>query len=187
EASETRGGHAGTLVLRVEADRFREAMAALRGLGRVERLSMRGRVVTGEVVDLRARLRVALERRRTLEGLMERARTVRDVLRVQAALDRTLVEIEEIRAQLRALDRLTAMATIRLSLREEGEPLELTGGTATAPGVGSAVRHAVAGFFRVVFAVVVGLGYVLPIALVVGSVLGVGWLVARRVRGRAPT
>ncbi|HXF37448.1 MAG TPA: DUF4349 domain-containing protein [Actinomycetota bacterium] len=186
EVSETRGDRAGVLVLRVDAARFGRAMDELRGLGEVERQVLRGRVVTGEVVDLQARLRIALERRRTLVDLLREARTVAETLRVQRALDETQVEIEEIQSRLATLDDLTAQATIRLVLREEGVPVRLTGDTATAPSVGTALRHAVAGFFRVVFAVLVGLGYVLPIAVLVAVVLGVGWLVARRVRRRVP-
>jgi hypothetical protein len=186
EVSETRGDRAGVLLLRVDAARFGRAMDELRGLGVVEREVLRGRVVTGEVVDLQARLRIALERRRTLVDLLREARTVAETLRVQRTLDETQVEIEEIQSRLATLDDLTAQATIRLVLREEGVPVRLTGDTATAPSVGTALRHAVAGFFRVVFAVLVGLGYVLPIAVLVALVLGVGWLVARRVRRRVP-
>lgn len=182
EVSETRGGRAGTLVLRVEAARFREAMDALRSLGRVERQVLRGRVVTGEYVDLRARLRIALERRRTLRELQARARTVGEVLRVQRALDQTQFEIEQILSRLRTLDRLTEMATIRVALREEGAEVAFTEDPARAPSLGAALRHAVAGFFRVVFAVIVGLGYVLPVAVAVAVVAVLGRLVLRRVR-----
>jgi hypothetical protein len=182
ESSETQGGRAGRLVLRVQAARFREAMDALRSLGRVERQSLRGRVVTGEYVDLRARLRIALERRRILRELQAKAGTVGEVLRVQRALDQTQLEIEQVLSRLRTLDRLTEMATITIALREEGAEVSFTEPVARAPSLGAAFRHAVAGFFRVVFAVIVGLGYVLPVAVAVAVVAALGWLVLRRVR-----
>jgi hypothetical protein len=104
------------------------------------------------------------------------------VLRVQRALDQTQLEIEQILSRLRTLDRLTAMATIRVALREEGAEVAFTEDPARAPSLGAALRHAVAGFFRVVFAVIVGLGYVLPVAIAVAVVAVLGWLVLRRVR-----
>ena len=57
-----------------------------------------------------------------------------------------------------------------------------TQGAVEHPGLGSAWAHAIAGFFGVVFAVVVGLGYLVPIAVVLLS----GWLVFRRFRRRTP-
>jgi uncharacterized membrane protein YgaE (UPF0421/DUF939 family) len=57
-----------------------------------------------------------------------------------------------------------------------------TQGEVNHPGLGSAWAHAIAGFFGVVFAVVVGLGYLVPIAVV----LLIAWLVYRRFRRRSP-
>jgi VIT1/CCC1 family predicted Fe2+/Mn2+ transporter len=105
-----------------------------------------------------------------------------EVLRVQRALDQTQLEIEQVLSRLRTLDRLTEKATITIALREEGAEVSFTDPVARAPSLGAAFRHAVAGFFRIVFAVIVGLGYVLPVAVAVAAVAALGWLVLRRAR-----
>jgi hypothetical protein len=115
-----------------------------------------------------------------LLDLMERATTIEQTLRVQNALDDVQLRIEQIQGELNLLDDQTSMATIEATLREAGAPVELTQEEVEAPSVGSAWRHAIAGFFRALFAVFVGIGYLLPLALLAAVVVGIVLLVRRR-------
>jgi hypothetical protein len=167
----------GTLTLRVPARAFDETLQALRALGTVEVQSVHGKDVTADYVDLRARLRIARSRREVLLGLMKDATTIEQTIRVQNALDETQLRIEELQGQLRLLDDRTSLATIRLALRERGVEPEAEVEAASIP---NAFERAAAGFVGVIAAIVIGLGYLLPL-LILGLAV---WFVSLRVRRR---
>jgi hypothetical protein len=178
QTSSTFGRRAGSLVMRIPAARFTPALDALRRLGTVDRQTVTGEDVTSQYIDLQARLRIAEARREVLFGLMAKATTIEQTIRVQNALDDVQLRIEQIEGDLNVLNNQTSKATIRFSMHEEGV------GAASAnvrnPSIPNAWDRAIAGFFGVVAAVVVGLGYVLPI----GVLLIVLALVALGVRRR---
>lgn len=184
DAAESNGGYiqdsrtrdrAGTLTIRVPAENFDETLRAIRPLGTVEVESIRGRDVTADYVDLRARLRIGKSRREVLLRLMNKAVSIEQTIRVQNALDETQLRIEQIQGQLRLLDDQTSLATITLSLREQGVDADVE--TASIP---NAFERAGAGFVGVIAAIVIGLGYLLPIALIGLA----GWFVWTRVQRR---
>jgi len=168
---------AGNLVMRVPSGQFAAAMRDLRALGTVEVQTVHGQDVTSEYVDLQARLRIAKARREVLLGLMAKANSIEQTIRVQNALDDTQLRIEELQGSLLLLDDRTSFATIRVQLHEEGvEPqAEIEN-----PSVTTAWDRAIAGFFGVIAGVIVGLGYLLPIL----AIAVVVWFAVRRVRRR---
>ena len=170
----------GSLTVRVPAANFDETLHALRALGTVEVESVHGRDVTADYVDLHANLRIARARREVLLGLMADAVSIEQTIRVQNALDETQLRIEQLQGQLRLLDDRTSLATIGLRLREQGVEPESRVEKASIP---NAFERAAAGFVGVIAAIVIGLGYLIPI-LVLGLA---AWFVASRVRRRRTT
>ena len=167
----------GSLTLRVPATNFDETLHALRALGTVEIESVHGRDVTADYVDLHANLRIARARRDVLLGLMAQANSIMQTIRVQNALDETQLRIEQLQGQLILLDDRTSLATIGLRLREQGVAPESQVEKASIP---NAFERAVAGFVGVIAAIVIGLGYLIPILL-----LGLAaWFVVSRLRRR---
>jgi Domain of unknown function (DUF4349) len=75
------------------------------------------------------------------------------------------------------LDDRTSLATIRLALRERGVEPEAEVEAASIP---NAFERAAAGFVGVIAAIVIGLGYLLPL-LILGLAV---WFVSLRVRRR---
>lgn len=160
----------GTIVLRVPAERFEDAMNDLRGLGEVRHQRVSGEDVAQEFVDLEARLRHLDAQERVMLGLFDEAATVADTIRIQNELSGIQLQIEEIEGRLRYLRDQTSLSTISVTLAEEG---------VAAPGAfDRAWERAVDGFLSVLAALVVGLGYVLPF-VAIGLA---GLLVYRRVR-----
>ena len=167
----------GSLTVRVPAENFDETLRALRELGTVEVESVHGKDVTADYVDIHARLRIARARRDVLLGLQADASTIEQTIRVQNALDATQFEIETLQGQLRLLDDRTSLATIDFDLREQGvDP----GSEVETPSIPNAFERAAAGFVGVIAAIVIGLGYLLPL-IALGLV---GWLVVARVQRR---
>jgi Domain of unknown function (DUF4349) len=170
----------GSLTVRVPAANFDETLHALRALGTVEVESVHGEDVTADYVDLHANLRIARARREVLLGLMADAVSIEQTIRVQNALDETQLRIEQFQGQLRLLDDRTSLATIGLRLREQGVEPESEVEKASIP---NAFEQAAAGFVGVIAAIVIGLGYLIPILVLALA----AWFVVSRVRRRRTT
>jgi hypothetical protein len=181
QSSSTSGSRSGTLLIRVPAARFESALGDLRALGHVSFQSVNGRDVTSQFIDLGARLQIARARRDALLTLMGKATTIGQTLQVQNVLDQTQLNIEELQRQLRHLGHQTTFATINMNMREKGVTV-VKKKTTTAPihnpSFTRGIKHAVAGFLGVLVATVVGLGYLVPIAVLALII----WFVVRRVR-----
>jgi hypothetical protein len=169
----------GDLTIRVPSQFFQSAIRDLRGLGRVTGQSISGQDVTSQYVDLQSRLRNWQAQEVVLLKLMGRATTIGDTLRIQNELSQVQLRIEELKGQLRVLDNQTSFATIEVSMREIGH---VPPAQARSSGLGQAWRDARSGFIGVLSAVVVGLGYLIPIALLLGLI----WLGIRRLWPRVP-
>jgi hypothetical protein len=174
-------GKIGEMEIRVPARNFDATITALEKLGTLEHESIKGQDVTAQFVDLQARLSIAQTHRDVLQKLLAKAHTPAEIVRMQNLVDDAQRQVEELQGEIRLIKNQTSKATIDLSLRMAGVAVP-TQGAVKHPGLGSAWAHAIAGFFGVVFAVVVGLGYLVPIAVL----LLIAWLVYRRVRRRSP-
>jgi hypothetical protein len=169
----------GTMIMRVPADRFALAVGDLRLLGTVRYQEIAGVDVTAQFVDLGARLKNAEAQEASLRKLLAEAPTVDATLRVNRVLSDTELKIEELQGQLRVLENRADLGTIHLQMEEEGAGVVAPPADEVKnPPITKAFRQGVAGFLGVVFTVIVGLGYLLPV-LVVALV---AWFVIRRVR-----
>jgi len=164
----------GTVVLRVPADQFEATLGELEGMGRVTGEEVSGQDVTAQYVDLQARLRNWEAQETVLLDLMSKSTSIDDSIKVQRSLQDVQLQIEQLRGQLRVLDDQTSYATITVSLRVAGAPVTEPEGT-----LSRAWHDATEGFVSVVAAVVVGLGYLAPFALV-GLFGMIAWRAVRR-------
>ena len=163
-----------SVTVRVPADGFGRTLEQLKDLGDVQQEHVSGRDVTQEFVDLQARLRNFAAQEAVLLRLMDRSVSVADTIRVQSHLQGVQLEIERLRGRIRFLEDQTDMSTITVNFAEAGAPAPRTG------TIERAWERAVDATFAVVSAVIVGAGFVIPIALMIG----VGLLVAGWVRPR---
>jgi hypothetical protein len=181
-SSQTRGERAGSLTLRIPAKRFDNAMLSLRAIGTVQAQSVTGKDVTAQFIDLQARLKIAKSRRTVLLGLQSSAITLGDVLTVQRQLDDVQLQIEQIQGQLNFINNQVAEATIRVDLQEKEAPTRQQSAVKN-PSLGSAWHRSVQGFLNVVSAVVIGLGYLIPIGILALAL----WLLTLAMRRRRAT
>ena len=149
----------GTIVIRIPASRFGDALADLESLGNVEGERVSGEDVTQEFIDLQARLRNYVAQETVMLRLMEQSQTVTDTIRVQNELQRIQLEIERLRGRITYLDDQTSMSTIELRIAEEGA---ISG----APGeFEKAWERAKDGAVAVIAGLISSLGVVVPVAL----------------------
>jgi Domain of unknown function (DUF4349) len=170
----------GVLIIRVPSPQFELAMGELKALGKVRGERISGEDVTAQFVDLEARLRNWEAQESVLLRLMGRSKTIEDSLKVQRTLQEVQLAIEEIRGRLRVLSDQTDLSTITLSMAESPTAAPKQKEDLTFVRAWHQAIHAIA---AVLAAVVIGLGYVLPIALVALALL-VLWLGVRRLRPR---
>jgi hypothetical protein len=109
---------AATVTIRVPADRFDEAIDKLKGLAaQVNNEQVSSKDVTEEFVDTDARLRnLRATESRYLE-LLQQARTVDDILKIEQQLTNVRAQIEQLQGRLQYLQRSAQMSVITAELR----------------------------------------------------------------------
>jgi hypothetical protein len=100
----------------VPADRWDDALAALRALAsKVLREQTQAVEVTGQVLDLGARIENLRVTERALQTIMEQATRISDVLEVQGQLTTVRGEIEELTTQKAHLEAQAALGTLTVT------------------------------------------------------------------------
>jgi len=162
-----------TLTLRLPADKFNDAMQALRDMAmEVTQETIGTQDVTQEYVDLESRLRALEAKADRLEQLMEEAEDTEAVLAVYEQLSQTQIEIEQTKGRMQYLERSAAMATITVSLTPDAlsQPIEIAGWR-PAGIVKSAFEALIKVFQWLIGALIWIIILIIPVSLFIGGVL----------------
>jgi hypothetical protein len=177
-----------TLTLRIPADRFDDALARIHELdGDVVAEASREQDVTGQIVDLEARIENLQASEVTYRDLVARATEIEDILAVQSRLDEVRGQIEQLQGQLESVAGQADLSTLTVTLVPQAAPV-----TAQSEDwdPGAQVAAAVAALLGVGQGLVTGLIWIgvviLPIALVVGVAALVVLRGGMELRRRAP-
>lgn len=169
------GRRTASLVLRVPADRFEEALRRLGDLGETLRLETSAEDQSSKIVDLDARIRNKEAHRDRLLAIMAEARSVQETLSVQDRLQSVTEELEVLKAQKAGLESKTSYATTSVSITEDH-----TGDfTGKRPGNFGYWDRAVRVFTATLGVIIVALAPVLALAVVV---VPAGWALRSGVR-----
>ena len=111
--------NSGRVSIRVPANRFNDAFAKLRTIAvKVPYESTNSQDVTEEYMDLKARLRNLEATEAQFLSLLEKAKTVEEILKVQKELSNVRSEIERTKGRIQYLERTTDMSLIQVALQE---------------------------------------------------------------------
>jgi len=178
-----------SIMFRIPAARWTETLDALRKLGtKVLAEQTSSQEVTAQVVDLGARLANLRVTEAALQGIMEKATKIPDVLAVQEQLTGVRQQIEELTAQQQTLENQAALGTLTVNLtpppavavtqvREGWDPArEIDQAAAALVGLGQGLAGAG------IWLLIVGV----PIFLAVGLLALIALVVVRRIRRTAP-
>lgn len=181
-ATDREGRTSAIVVLRIPADRYEEALDALRPLAsKVVLERSQESDVTSQVVDLDARITNLRASEAALVKLFDRAGKISEVLEVQRELTSVREQIEQLVAEKQLLEKQAALATLTVTFAAGPAPIT-TAARSWDPG--AEVEGAVAQLIDVAqafaragiwFAIVA-----LPVGLVGLVILGIGLGLTRR-------
>ena len=122
-SSESGSSPTGSVKLRVPVARFADLMARLPRIGTVVSSDSSSKDVTGQYVDLQARLTALTATRNTYLTMLGKATTIGDTLAVQQRLDDIQQQIEQIQGQQKVLADESSLATLDVNVSEKGAPV----------------------------------------------------------------
>jgi hypothetical protein len=178
------------ITYRIPADRWEDALDVLRDLNglttKVASEQTDAVEVTGQVIDLQARIRNLRASETALQGIAAKATKISDVLEVEARLTDVRGQIEQLTAQLEDLNDRASYATLTayfsspvVAVQVASQDWEPTAAVDEAAASMISILQAVATagiWFLIVW---------LPILIVLGFVAGIGlWLARRAGTGR---
>ncbi|WP_377321059.1 DUF4349 domain-containing protein [Pimelobacter simplex] len=171
------------LVLRVPADRFDEVVGALEGVATLTDSSTSSEDVTGEVVDVEARIRAQRKSVERIEALLARAETIEQVVAVETQLARRQADLDALVSRQKWLADQTGMSTI--SVYVEQPPKKDAGRDDDKGGFLGGLERGWDSFVDGLGGAALVLGFALP-WLIVLALLGapLAWLLRRRAARR---
>jgi len=178
----------GQITLRVPAESFDQAMSQIKNLAlTVKQDRTKTNDVTEQYTDLKARLKnleaTEVELRELLKTVREKTGSAEDIMAVYRELTNVRGEIEQLKGKMQYLERLTALATITVSLtpRQEIVSANWNPGRTVADALRALVR-ASQGLFDAAIWLVLFVAPILAVLLV--PVLLLMWLLRRWLRSR---
>ena len=174
-----------SVTFRVPASQWEAALAAARGAGDDVLDEQTGTEdVTGDVVDLKARIRNLQATEAALQAVMTRAGAIPDILDVQERLTDVQGQIEQLSAKAADLQQHAAYSTLTVRVTPRPAPVIARQEARFDPGrEAEGATAQLVGIMQQLATVGIWVGIVwLPILLALAIVGGIGFLVARRAR-----
>ncbi|MEQ6900311.1 DUF4349 domain-containing protein [Nocardioides sp. YIM 152588] len=170
------------MVIRVPAGSFEDAFAELQEVADLVRSSTSTEDVTTQVIDVRVRIRAQRRSLQRIEELLDRATSIRDIVRIESELTRRQAHLDSLEQQQAYLADQTSMSTITLTVERSSDeaPVDDAGGFLGGLKDG---WHALVAFATGVATVT---GWALPFAVVLLLVGVPAWLVWRSRSRRRP-
>ncbi len=170
-----------TITYRIPADRWEDALDALRGLGTSVGEQTDAADVTGQIVDLDARIRNLRASETALVRHLTDAGKVSDVLEIEARLSDVRGQIEQLSAQKANLDDQVAYATLTVTFGVEVQAVKAAADRWDPQSQVDQAGASLLGFLQAAASVLIWLAIVgLPVVLMLAIVVAIGLFVMRR-------
>ena len=178
-ASGDDGAESGWATLRVPADDLDAVRSALGDIGEVTSTEISEDDVTGQAIDLRARIDATEASVDRLTELMRKAGSVSDLLEAETTLSERQAQLESYQRELDHLEGEVSMSTLSVSLVREGAPTE-----ADPAGFGDGIAHGWSGLIVFGNGLLIAFGFLLPWLAAAGVAGLIVWAIVRLVRRR---
>ncbi|MDA8443100.1 MAG: DUF4349 domain-containing protein [Peptococcaceae bacterium] len=162
------------VTLKIPSGKFAGMQDSLAAIGKVLSENINAEDITNQYYDTSTRLKDwQAEEQRYLE-IMQQAKTVDDIVKVESALNNIRLQIEQLKGQLKLWDNQVAYSTIQVQLQttpnpvKVNEPWQPIAWHTTWQAAQDAVLKTVSVAWNSLNYLVVGIGYLLPLGLVAG-------------------
>jgi hypothetical protein len=170
-----------TITYRIPAERWEDALDALRKLGNEVGEQTDSADVTGQIVDLDARIRNLRASEAALVKHLSDSGKVADVLEIEARLSDVRGQIEQLTAQKTNLDDQVAYATLTVTYGVEVQAVKVAADRWNPQTEIDSAGASLVGFLQLVASAAIWLAIVgLPVLVTLAIVVGLGLLVGRR-------
>jgi hypothetical protein len=156
----------GQVTFRVPVDAFEPVLRELKALGTYRGEQSSTEDVTNQYVDLNGQLAAWRAQERVYLRLLDRAKSIADVIAVQNQLQQVQSNIERLQGQLNQLEDQSSFSTIVLQLSEPGAAAGQPAGR-----LARAWATAVNGLGVMAAAILVGVVWLIPVVVLAGLVL----------------
>jgi hypothetical protein len=177
-------GPSASLVLAVPQGQLPACLQQVQALGKVLEATVGGQDVTGQYVDLQARIAALEAERQSYLALLSKASAIGDILQIQSALTGVQTQLEQLQGQLQELQALTAMARVTVLLEPVPAP-RTKAAAGPAARLAEAFRASAHALAEGTMDLAMALAWLLPWGLLGGAGYGVYRGVAGRRRARA--
>jgi len=149
------------IAIRVPKDKFHAAVQEIETYGKVLDEGTSSEDITQQYIDLKARLNNLQKQEEQLHEILDMARTVDEILKVESELARVRGEIDSLQGQINYLEGNVEMSLISVALTEPAPPF-------TPPGMdlGETLEIAIVGFFTVLRGMIILVVSLIPLAVV---------------------
>ena len=185
--SDPQTAHA-SVTIKVPPANIGTAMEQIGTLGRLRDYNQDAQDITTQMVDLDARILTATASVDRVRGFLDQTRNVSELAGLEAELTVRETELEQLRAQQRALKDRVALATLTIDIvvpqvpvTTTMAPVPVTEEPLTAASSFAKSRHAL---WRVLVGIAIVLAAVAPFLAVFGVPLALAWYIVRRTRRR---
>jgi hypothetical protein len=180
-----------TISYRIPSDRWEEALDALRALGKSVGEKTDAADVTGQIVDLDARIRNLRASETALVKHLSDSGKISDILEIESRLSDVRGQIEQLSAQKANLDSQVAYATLTVTYGVQVQAVKAAADRWDPQGQVDQAGASLLGFLQAAASVGIWLAIVgLPILLMLSIVVAIGLFVGRRLgvfrRGTMP-
>lgn len=107
------------ITIKIQKDRFDEAVNDIKALGQTTNVQMDVNDVTTQFIDTEARLKTLTVKETTLVSLLGRATQISDIIMIEENLQQTRQQIESSQGQLNALKNATEFSTITINVTDD--------------------------------------------------------------------
>jgi hypothetical protein len=149
------------IAIRVPKDKFQAAIQQIETYGKVLDEGTTSEDITQQYIDLKARLKNMQRQEERLLEILDMAKTVDEVLRVESELERVRGEIDSLQGQINYLEGNVEMSLISVTLTEPAPPF-------TPPGMDwtDTLEIAIMGLFTVLRGMIILVVSLIPVVVV---------------------
>lgn len=172
----------GTIVLRVNKDKFDSVVNNLKGIGDVYNQAINGQDVTDKYVDTESRLRLLRLEQNRLEAYLMKLDDLDKIFRTESRLTEIRQEIESLTGNLNKMSSLVELSTITITMNEKHpdsgqKPKPVTYGQKLLDNLKSSLEGVVTFLGELLIIVVAAI----PVLLLLGLFILLGVFIYRRI------